>query len=40
MVETEKRLAMEYVVQWARRVGDGDLPPKNWSSYKLVKWSW
>ena len=18
----------------------GDLPPKNWSSYKLVKWSW
>ena len=28
MVETEKRLAMEYVVQWARGVGDGidDMP--------------
>ena len=21
-------------------VDGGDLPPKNWSSYKLVKWSW
>ena len=21
-------------------LSDFDLPPKNWSSYKLVKWSW